>query len=136
MTAIDEPNAGYHTISHHRLGKIYRPTNQAITAAFRQAQTLDVIEFFDDIMIGSKSRVTLAKFLDLLEAVNHARQDFCDTCETRHAMPLLTPDIFDEDEYELRNSFSHTEKTAESRVLIITDTGHIGFAPISSKVGD
>lgn len=95
------------------------------------------MEFFGDITISSKSRVTLAKFLDLPEAVNHARQDFCDLCEIRHVMPLLKPDLYDEDEeFELRPAFSVMEETAESRVLIITGTGHIGFAPISTKVGD
>jgi hypothetical protein len=137
VTAVDEPHMGYHSISHHKLGDIYHPTNQPITAALRQAQALDVLEFYDDTTIGSTSRRSLARFLDLPEAVDHARQDFCNACETRHVMASITANsCAEEHTSELTPAFRAMNQTAQSRAFVITDSGHIGFAPVSTKVGD
>lgn len=78
----------FHSISDFNLGNRYDHTNQPITTALRQAQTLDFDYIYERIGVEHPNRRILASFFDLpMETRFHSRK--CKQCPIAYTMPIL-----------------------------------------------
>ena len=126
----------FHSISDFNLGERYSHTNQAISTALRQAQTLDFDLDLEDekIPLWHRQRRNLADFYDIPKDTDLRRQK-CKQCLMAHAMPIMSiKDVSNNP--ELATLARHCNKTVRTRAFFISDLGHIGFGPKCTVAGD
>ena len=125
----------FHSISDFNLGSRYDHTKQPITAALRQAQTLDYTDVVYQ-MIGVKhpARRSLADFFDIpMKSRIHRRK--CKQCPIAHTMPILSMEKANQTP-ELAEIVRKCSLNMMSRAFFTTDSGHFGFGPNNTAAGD
>ena len=78
----------FHSINDFNLGDMYGHTNQPITAALRQAQTLAFDHIYERIGVKHPDRKSLADFFDIPMKWRIRRRK-CKQCPVAHTMPIL-----------------------------------------------
>ena len=124
-----------HSISEFNLGSRYDRTKQPITAALRQAQTLDYTNVVYQ-MIGVKhpARNRLADFFDIpLKA--RVRRRKCKQCPIAHTMPILSMEKAEQNP-ALHEIVQGCSENMRSRAFFTTDSRYIGFGPNRTAAGD
>ena len=122
-----------HCISNFNLGSRYNQTNQPITTALRQAQTLDILTY-ERIGVKHPDRRCLAEFFDI-PMKSRIRRRKCNQCPTAHNMPILSTEKAKQSP-ELAHMVKKCSQNMRSRAFFTTDSGYLGFGPNCTAVGD
>ena len=124
----------FHTISDFKLDNRYEYTQQPITAALRQAQTLDIDVASGKIPSGHSQRRSLEAFYDVPSDPN-VPASVCNQCPITHTMPYLSiPDAVINP--ELDDITRPCGYNAMSQNLFTTSSGYFGFGPTCTAVAD
>jgi Heterokaryon incompatibility protein (HET) len=124
----------FHSISDFNLADRYIHTNQPITTALRQAQTLDFDVAYEVIPAEHEDRGSLAAFYDLPTGPNFRRTK-CNQCPIAHAMPIISMEDAREDSL-LHCITQNCSQDMESRAFFTTDSRYLGFGPACTAAGD
>jgi hypothetical protein len=128
---FDDP----HSISKFNLADRYSHTNQPITTALRQAQTLDFDLDVDTVIpVGHSQRRSVTAFYDL-PIGSHVRRRKCNRCRIAHTMPILSLKDASKDPV-VANMVRSCGETVRSRAFFTTDSRHFGFGPKCTAAGD
>lgn len=114
----------FHSISDFKLGSRYDHTNQPITAALRQAQTLDFDALNERIGVKHPNRKRLEDFFDIPMKARIRRRK-CRQCPGTHTMPILSMD---------RVPIGH--KNVRSQAFFTTNSRYFGLGPSCTVEGD
>ena len=127
----------FHSISEFNLGSRYDHTNQPITAALRQAQTLDAFEYdaaYKRISVKHPDRRSLADSFDL-PMEQKIRRRKCKQCPIVHITPILSMEKAQQDP-KLADIVRACMIKMRSRAFFITDSRYLGFGPNCTAAGD
>jgi hypothetical protein len=124
----------FHSISDFTLADRYIYTNQPITTALRQAQTIDKDTAYGVIPAEHEDRGSLAAFYDLPTGPYFGRTK-CNQCPIAHAMPIISMDNTREDP-RLHTVSRDCRQNVESRAFFTTDSRYLGFGPDCTAAGD
>ncbi|KIW34735.1 uncharacterized protein PV07_01493 [Cladophialophora immunda] len=126
----------FHTLSDFNLQRRYGHTNQPITTALRQAQTLSFdIDVQPPHIVGAghPQRRSLAAFYDLPGRDFHRQE--CDQCPNAHPMPILSMENASQDP-DLFSIARSCLENVSSRAFFATNTNYVGFGPTCTAPGD
>ena len=124
----------FHSISDFNLGDMYGHTNQPITAALRQAQTLDFDYIYERISVKHLDRKSLAYYFDI-PMKSRIRRRKCKQCPIAHTMPILPMEKTGKKPALIDMATLHNENM-RSRRFFTTDSRYIGFGPNCTVAGD
>ena len=126
----------FHSISDFNLGSRYNHTNQPITAALRQAQSLELDLAYDRIGIKHPDRRRLAEFFDI-PMKSRIRRRKCKQCPIAHTMPVLPIEKMEKaKEYMYTDAIQHCRENITSRAFFTTDSRYLGLGPTCTAAGD
>ena len=124
----------FHSISDFNLGSRYDHTNQPITAALRQAQTLERDVAYERIGIKHPDRRILADFFDI-PMKSRIRRRKCKQCPISPTLPALPMEKAKEHIYTAQ-LFRECSKNIKSRAFFTTDSRYLGLGPTCTAAGD
>ena len=144
----------FHSISDFNLGGRYGHTKQPITAALRQAQTLDSAALYESadveqparrwlldsdalyerVDVEHPARRSLADFFDI-PMKSRIRRRKCKRCPKAHTMPILTMGKAEQNP-ELAEIVRRCCLNVMSRAFFTTDSQYFGFGPNCTAAGD
>ena len=123
-----------HSISEFNLGSSYDHTNQPITSALRQAQTLDIDAIYRRIGVKHPDRRSLADLFDI-PIKPRIRRRKCKQCPIPHTMPILSMQKAEQNP-KLTHIVERCRNAVVSRAFFTTDSRYFGFGPNCTAVGD
>ena len=124
----------FHSISDFNLGSRYDHTNQPITAALRQAQTLDFGAVYGTIGLKDPDRRLMENFFDI-QRKSSIRRRKCKQCPIAHNIPFL-PMVKAKQDPRLARIVGNCSEDMKSRAFFTTDSRYLGFGPNCTAVGD
>ena len=124
----------FHSISDFNLGSRYDHTNQPITAALRQAQSLERDIAYERIGIKHPDRRRLAGFFDI-PMKSRIRRRKCKQCPIAHSMPVLPMEKAKEHIYTAA-VVENCSENIRSRAFFTTDSRYLGLGPNCTAAGD
>ena len=126
----------FHSISDFNLGSRYNHTNQPITAALRQVQSLELDLAYDRIGIKHPDRRRLAEFFDI-PMKSRIRRRKCKQCPIAHTMPVLPIEKMEKaKDYMHTDAIQHCRENITSRAFFTADSRYLGLGPTCTAAGD